>query len=312
MFTPDTSQVQTILGNFLSAHSARSGINLAIDTVADSFYKDLPPPPSNLGFVPVPSSEFIYNYVLKHPNSTLLGINFNITGSSYKYQVYYNASLFAGSDPADFFSPQLLYFERTLEESILNSTSQPTSFNLTLRPFPTLPLSRVPDAVSSSLGPSFFFIITAFPAVLMAMNALVGEKEKHLRRCMMLMGLRRESWYASWYITFSVISGLVALILTSLGRAFRFDFFINSNFGVVFLTFWIHSMAELSLSFLAIVWMRHTSSAVLFATFWYPPPENRLTLGTFLDYCLCLLFFRMDCWRMFGGLPIFRLRVDGL
>lgn len=103
MFTPDTSQVRTILGNFLSAHTARSGINLAIDSVPDSFYTDLPPPTSNLGFIPVPSPEFIYNYVLKHPNSTLLGINFNITGSSYKYQVYYNASLFAGSDPSDFF-----------------------------------------------------------------------------------------------------------------------------------------------------------------------------------------------------------------
>lgn len=270
MFTPDTPQVRTILDNFLTAHSARSGINLTIDTVPESFYTDQIPPTTHLGFIPVPSSDFIYTYVLKNPNSTLLGINFNITESSYKYQVYYNASLFAGrTDPTDFFSPQLLYFERTLEEAILKTSSQgATTFNITLRPFPTLPLSRVPDSLSASLGPSFFFIVTALPSVLMAMNALVGEKEKQLRRCMMLMGLRRESWYASWYITFSVISGLVALILTSLGHAFQFEFFVNSNFGVVFLTFWIHSMAELSLSFFAIVWMRHTSSAVLFATFW--------------------------------------------
>ena len=315
MFTPDTPQVRTILGNFLTAHSARSGINLTIDTVPDSFYTDQPPPTSHLGFIPVPSSEFIYTYVLKNPNSTLLGINFNITGSSYKYQVYYNASLFAGgTDPSDFFAPQLLYFERTLEESILNTTQAQTSFNITLRPFPTLPLSRVPDTLSSSLGPCFFFIVTALPTVLMAMNALVGEKEKHLRRCMMLMGLRRESWYASWYITFSIISGLVALILTSLGHAFQFDFFINSNFGVLFLTFWLHSMAELSLSFFAIVWMRHTSSAVLFATFWYLFREGSLVdnVGIFLDYYLCRLFFQMDCWHMFGGRRIFRLRVDGL
>ena len=269
MFTPDTPQIRTILGNFLSTHSARTGINLTIDTVPDAFYTTLPPPTQNLGFIPVPSSDFIYNYVLKYPNSTLLGIDFNITGSSYKYQVFYNASLFTGPiDPNDFMSPQLLYFERTLEEAILNSTGQPTTFNLTLRPFPTLPSTNVPDTLSSSLGPCFFFIVTALPAVLMAMNALVGEKEKQLRRCMMLMGLRRESWYASWYLTFSIISALVALVLAALGEAFGFEFFRNSNFGVVFMTFWIHSMAELSLSFFAIVWMRHTSSAVLFATFW--------------------------------------------
>src|SRR5438045_223463 len=106
MFTPDTPQVRTILGNFLTAHFARSGINLTIDSVPDSFYSDQPPPTSHLGFIPVPSSEFIYNYVLKYPNSTLLGVDFNITGSSYKYEVYYNASLFAGSDAKDFFSPQ--------------------------------------------------------------------------------------------------------------------------------------------------------------------------------------------------------------
>ena len=273
MFTPDTSEVRTVLTNFLHAHEARTGINLSIDTVDPSFYTDLSPPTSNLGFIPVPDADFIYNYVLTNPNATLLGIDFNITGTSYKYQVYYNASLFANPlDTTDFFSPQLLYFERTLEEAILNATSsdQGTSFNVTLRPFPTLPLSLVPDTLSSSLGPCFFFIVTALPTVLMAMNALVGEKEKHLRRCMMLMGLRRESWYASWYLTFSCISGLVAVILAALGRAFQFEFFRNSNFGVVVLTFWLHSMAELSLSFFAIVWMRHTSSAVLFATFWYP------------------------------------------
>src|SRR5208282_5893349 len=134
MFTPDTPQVRTILENFLTAHSARSGINLTIDTVPDSFYTDLPLPTSNLGFIPVPSADFIYTYVLKHPNSTLLGINFNITASSYKYLVYYNASLFAGTDTSDFLAPQLLYFERTLEESILNTTSpsSPTTFNIAL------------------------------------------------------------------------------------------------------------------------------------------------------------------------------------
>lgn len=269
MFTPDTPQTRTILGNFLAAHAERTGINLTIDTVPDAFYSTFPPPPSNLGFLPVPSSDFIYNYVLQHPNSTLLGLDFNIAGSSYKYQVFYNASLFMGpNDPNDFMSPQLLYFERTLEEAILNSTGRPTTFNLTLRPFPTLPMSNIPDTLSASLGPCFFFIVTALPTVLMAMNALVQEKEKHLRRCMMLMGLRLESWYASWYITFSIISAFVALILAALGSAFSFDFFRHTNFGVVFFTFWIHSMAELSLSFFAIVWMRHSSSAVLFATFW--------------------------------------------
>ena len=271
MFTPDTPQVRGILNNFLTAHVARTGTNMSIDTVDPSFYTDLPPPTSNLGFIPVPDPEFIYTYALKHPNATLLGVNFNITGTSYKYHVYYNASLFANTaDNTDFFSPQLLYFERTLEEAILNTTSSSgTFFNVTLRPFPTLPLSRVPDTLSSSLGPCFFFIVTALPTVLMAMNALVGEKEKHLRRCMMLMGLRRESWYASWYLTFSIISGLVAVILVALGRAFQFEFFKNSNFAVVVLTFWLHSMAELSLSFFATVWMTHTSSAVLFSTFWY-------------------------------------------
>jgi hypothetical protein len=277
MFTPDTPQVRTVLNNFLTAHAARSGITLSIDSVPSSFYDELSLPTSNLGLIPVPSADFIYDYVLQNPNSTLLGINFNITGDTYKYQVFYNASLFASTiDSSDFFSPQLLYFERTLEEAIFNTTGQPTAFNITLRPFPTLPLTRVPDTLSASLGPCFFFIVTALPTVLMAMNALVGEKEKHLRRSMMLMGLRRESWYVGWYLTFALVSGLVGLILTGLGYGFGFDFFRNSNFGVVFLTFWLHSLAELSLSFFAIVWMRRTSSAVLFATFWYSFNKNTL------------------------------------
>jgi hypothetical protein len=258
-----------VLNTFLAAHNARTGYDLSIGNVTSSFYTDLPPPTSNLGFIPVPSREFIYDYVLKHPNSTLLGVSFNITGQIYKYEVWYNASLFAGVEITDFFARQLLYFERTLEEAIFNSsTDSPTYFNLTLRPFPTLPLSRVPDSLTSSLGPCVFFIVTALPSVLMAMTALVSEKEKQLRRYMMLMGLRRESWYASWYVTIAINSAFVAIILAALGRAMQFEFFLNSNYGVVFFTFWLHSMAELSLSFFVVVWMRRSSAAVLFATFW--------------------------------------------
>jgi hypothetical protein len=267
MFTPDTPTVRKVLGNFLTAHNARSGYNLSIDSVPDTFYQNPSLPTSNLGFIPVPSVDFIYNYVLQFPNSTLLGISFNITDTSYKYEVWYNASLFAGPGLSDFFAPPLIYFERTLEEAIVNSTGGKLSFDLTLRPFPTLQLLRVPDTLSSSLGPCIFFIVTALP-VIMAMNALVREKEKQLRRSMMLMGLTRESWYASWFLTFSLVSAIVDIVLAALGRALQFDFFTNSDFGVVFITFWLHSMAELSLSLFAIVWIRHTSSAVLFATFW--------------------------------------------
>ena len=269
MFTPDTPTVRTLLQSFLDAHYVRSGYKLSIDSVPNSFYNDPPSPTSNLGFIPVPSASFIYNYTLQHPNSTLLGISFNITGSSYKYEVWYNASLFVGHGTGDFFSPSLLYFERTLEEAIFNTTGQNTVFDVTLRPFPTLPLTRVPDSLSSSLGPQILFIVTALPTVLMAMNALVREKEKQLRRSLMLMGLRRESWYASWYLTFSILAALVDLVLAALGRAFQFEVFLNSNFGVMFITFWLHSMAELSLVFFASVWIRHSSAAVLFSTFWW-------------------------------------------
>ena len=271
MFTPDTPIVRAVLSNFQSAHRLRSGFNISFDTVPDSFYDNPVPPSSHLGFVPVPSPDFIYDYVLRHPNSTLFGISFNITGTSYKYEVWYNASLFAGPGLRDFFAPPLLYLERTLEEAIFNlSTGQNTSFEITLRPFPTLPVSRVPDALSASLGPCVYFIITALPTVVMAMNALVQEKEKQLRRFMLLMGLRRESWYASWFLTFSMLSFLVDIITVALGRAFQFDFFAHSNLLAILMTFWLHSLAELSLSFFASVWIRQTRSAVLFATFWYP------------------------------------------
>src|SRR5580698_4557901 len=105
MFTPDTTEVRTVLNNFLTANEARSGINLTIDSVPQSFYDNLALPTSNIGLLPVPSPEFIYSYVLQNPNSTLLAVNFNITGASYKYQVFYNASLFASTtSTTDFFS----------------------------------------------------------------------------------------------------------------------------------------------------------------------------------------------------------------
>src|SRR5438046_5734744 len=102
MFTPNTSIVRTVLGNFLTAHKLRSGYDISIDSVPGSFYENPPPPSSNLGFIPVPSAAFIYDYVLKYPNSTLLGVSFNITHTTFKYEVCYNASLFAGPRRSNF------------------------------------------------------------------------------------------------------------------------------------------------------------------------------------------------------------------
>ena len=277
MYTPDTEQVRGVMGKFQQSHAERTGQMLNFDNGTQAFYDEMAAPSGNLGFVPVPSADFIYDYVLKNVNTTMLGVVWNITSNgtvdTYRYQVWYNASLFIGSDPsaADFWAPPLVYFERTIEEAIFNYTNptQPIAFNVTLRPFPKLALVRVPDTVSSSLGPTFFFIITALPTVLMALNSIVGEKEKQLRRIMMMMGLRLESWMASWFLTYAIISALVALMLSAFGNAFQFEVFKNTNFGVLFFTFWLHSLAELAFSFAAAVFMRQTSTAVLFATFWY-------------------------------------------
>ena len=61
MFTPDIPPVRAVLNTFLAAHKARTGYDLSIENVTDSesFYTEMLPPTSNLGFIPVPSRDFI-------------------------------------------------------------------------------------------------------------------------------------------------------------------------------------------------------------------------------------------------------------
>ena len=86
---------------------------------------------------------------------------------------------------------------------------------------------------------------------------------------MVLMGLRLESWILSWYLTYAFISAIVCFILVVFGLAFEFQVFRNTNFGVLFLTFWFHSLAELAFTFFVAVYIHDTSTAIFFATFWY-------------------------------------------
>ena len=128
-------------------------------------------------------------YAIRNPNIYALAIVFDIQSSdtftNINFRVFYNASIFRGSDPTgqDFWAPQLLYLERGLEEAMINTFDRSRALNkftmnVNLRPFPKIPPKIIPDTLSSSLSPCFVFIITALPAILMALNAIVDEKKK--------------------------------------------------------------------------------------------------------------------------------------
>ncbi|KAK9700667.1 hypothetical protein K7432_012081, partial [Basidiobolus ranarum] len=121
LYTPDNEQNRLFLETFSAKNKQRTGNELKIE--------DLPIdldflPKTTLGFVAVPDYEFIYNYTLRHPNTTLYGIEFSTEPgppTNYRYQIWFNSTLM--SNGTDVFGDQILSLVRGLDEAIISSVN---------------------------------------------------------------------------------------------------------------------------------------------------------------------------------------------
>lgn len=120
-----------------------------------------------------------------------------------------------------------------------------TKFNISYSDFPTSTNRVFENAdMVSAYGPFYFFFVAMINFVVILLE-VVREKEKKLRKSLIIIGLETQPYWMSWILTCFIISLLTSLILCLTGLICQFAFFTNSNFPLLWFIFTIFFMSML-------------------------------------------------------------------
>ncbi|KAK1311874.1 ABC transporter A family member 2 [Acorus calamus] len=109
-------------------------------------------------------------------------------------------------------------------------------------------------------GPTFFLAIAMFGFVFQV-SSLITEKELKLRQAMSIMGLYDTAYWMSWLTWEAFLTLLSSLFSVLFGMMFQFDFFLNNNFGVLFLVFFLFQFNMIGFAFMISTFISKSSSA---------------------------------------------------
>ncbi|KAK1298423.1 ABC transporter A family member 2 [Acorus calamus] len=109
-------------------------------------------------------------------------------------------------------------------------------------------------------GPTFFLAIAMFGFVFQV-SSLITEKELKLRQAMSIMGLYDTAYWMSWLTWEAFLTLLSSLFSLLFGMMFQFDFFLNNNFGVLFLVFFLFQFNMIGFAFMISTFISKSSSA---------------------------------------------------
>ncbi|EPZ35947.1 hypothetical protein ROZALSC1DRAFT_26676 [Rozella allomycis CSF55] len=273
MFTPKNAQTLAIMNKLSDNNAARGKERF---TVEDNDLNVLDKPTKKIGAVAVPDSDFIYTYTFNNPNTTMFGISFDFTQNSLvttntiSYQVWYNYSLH--NNGSDVYSRPLLSLFRGLDEAILSyyndpsGNANPVKLDVTIKDWPLVPPRLLFDDLVNSYGPAFFFA-AAMMIFNNILNTVVTEKELGLRYAMETMGLKSSVYWLSTFISYFYLVIIASLVICVFGILFRFSYFTNAAFSVIFVQFSLFGTAMVCLAMFITVFCRRAKIAVLFGVF---------------------------------------------
>nr|KAJ3419409.1 ATP-binding cassette sub- A member 1 [Polyrhizophydium stewartii] len=275
MYTPATTvnnvDYTKIMQTFSDLNQPRVGYALNIESPFTDYTVD---PTKVYDIVPVPDADFIYNYALKHPNTTAWGVTFSQTAASpinIQYQLWFNATNAANG--SDIFGRDVLAFVRGLDEAIITVLNDPTAtvkanIDVSLKDWPLIPPSRLSDSIVQSLGPVFFFC-SEMIIFINVLNQIVSEKELKLRHGMEVMGLRPAVYWLSHLLSNTALVFINALFTCIFGLAFGFEVFRNTNFAVLLILFFLFGEAMVMLAFFITTLVRRSRVAILIGIFFF-------------------------------------------
>ncbi len=189
--------------------------------------------------------ELLSNYTRDHPNTTHLIVQFT---SAYiepgsmppepGYLMWYNNSRTA-TDTNDAKS-----FLRALDQQIARELTGNANVTMKVQEahFP-LPESRFSQFdVVSVVGGVYFYLVPMI-VFFVLLSGIVQEKEANLRTGMRMMGLSSPIYWATWTLQGVFFSLVTTLVLMASAAACQFAVFLRCNQFVIFLAFFMYSIA---------------------------------------------------------------------
>ncbi|KAF8942760.1 ATP-binding cassette sub- A member 1 [Haplosporangium gracile] len=291
VYTPQNAETTQIMNYFQIQNQARTNQELKIEP---KVWDDLSSvPKSDMGIVPVPSENFIYDYALAHPDTIQLGVAFTKqepvapdTVVHWNYQVYYNMthvtnitvkSGFKYTREAGFnreagyddpYGTQLPNMIRAMDEALLTFLDpQQTQAQLdySLKSFPTA--DRVNGFSSQDDMVNTLSNLMALPAcitMIMAMLRVIREKESKCRESMEMMGLSSFTYWTAQWLTSWIMALIQGSVIVALGYAFRMQMFINSSAFVMWAMFVLLAYAMTMLGLLVTTFCQKSGTALGF------------------------------------------------
>ncbi|KAG0213139.1 ATP-binding cassette sub- A member 1 [Mortierella sp. GBA30] len=262
VYAPQTPETTQIMNFFQTKNQARTNVALQMET---QVWQEMSTVPKNdMGIVPMPSDTFIYDYALAHPDTIQLGVVFTketpaVGPIHWNYQVWYNMSqavnmstlpgfkytkeagynrISSSDDPYGVKLPNMI---RALDESLLtflDPNHQQADLDYSLKSFPTAS-SRNPFSSKDSMFSSLSSLL-ALPAcitMVMAMLRVMREKEGRCKESMHMMGLSYGAYWTGQWLTAWIMAIIQGSMIVAFGYAFRMNFFINTNWFVLWLMF---------------------------------------------------------------------------
>ena len=127
------------------------------------------------------------------------------------------------------------------------------------RLFPQLGIEGFEDAIHGN-GPVFYYCGIMFQFVILLFN-ICAEKDLKLREGLKMIGLKDSAYWCSWFITGLCIGTLATLVLMASGHAFRFNYFIHTQFSVNFVLFFLYSITLVLFAFFVSTFISKSKSS---------------------------------------------------
>ncbi|KAG0329086.1 ATP-binding cassette sub- A member 1 [Dissophora globulifera] len=290
VYTPATAETNEIMTHFQTKNQVRT--NAALKIESDVWTDMSSVPKSNMGIVPMPSDQFIYDYALAHPDTIQLGVVFTketpaTTGPiQWNYQIYYNMSHATNTSTLpgfkytkeagynrqrqadDPYGVQLPNMIRGLDEALLtffDPQRQQVDLDYSLKSFPTAS-SRNGYSSADDVA-SFLSNLMALPAcitMVMAMLRVIREKESKCKESMQMMGLSTTVYWSAQWLTAWFMAVIQGSMMVALGYAFKMVIFTNTNWFVLWCTFVLLTYGMTLFGLLLTTFCQKTGSALGF------------------------------------------------
>lgn len=182
------------------------------------------------------------------------------------YTIIYNATRALKLQQLIFGSPNKpdgrAEIQITLDQVFMNIVlNKPVEISVQAETFPKLFQRESIEAKQAQSATGFLFCAITIQFVMMLYN-VVSEKDLKLRQGLKLIGLKDSIYWIAWAITGLVIALLSTCVLMVTGYACQLQYFLNTNFIINFLLFFIYSGSMVPLAFFASVFINTIKLAV--------------------------------------------------